>query len=141
MKKLTLTLALLFFISAAPAPEVKNHEYTDKEGNVVRISILDKNDIHKEVVDEDAPKLILYTLQHNLLNKYPDATVIDKKKIDNQYFLVLKVVKEGQQTLTVAYLSYVKNDKVVTIGYLVPNASTDTDAIEQKLTELKKNLD
>lgn len=146
MKKFILSLAVLSFafvaMSAAQAPEVKNKEYTDKEGNIVRISIIDKADIHEKVSDEDAPKLVLYTVYNNLEKKYPDVKTLDKKKVDDQYIMLLKVEKEGQQTISVGFMSYLKNDKIITIGYLTPSSEgSDVEKIESKLAEIRTNLE
>ncbi len=146
MKKFILSLAVLSFafvaMSAVKAPEVKNKEYTDKDGNIVRISIIDKADIHEKVSDEDAPKLILYTVYNNVLKKYPDLQTLEKKKEGDQYIMLLKVEKEGQQTISLGFLSYLKNDKIITIGYLMPSTDgNDIEKIEQKLTEIRTNLE
>lgn len=146
MKKLIQSLVILSFafvaLSATKAPEVKNKEYTDKDGNIVRISIIEKADIHEKVSDEEAPKLVLYTVYNNLLKKYPDAETLEKKKVGDQYIMLLKVAKEGQQTISLGFLSYFKNDKVITIGYLMPSSEgSDIEKIEQQLNEIRKNLD
>lgn len=146
MKKFILSLVVLSFsivaMSAVQAPEVKNKEYTDKEGNIVRISIIDKIDIHDKVSDEDAPKLILYTVYNNLLKKYPDLQTLEKKKVDDQYIMLLKVEKEGQQTMTAGYMSYLKNDKIVTIGYIMPSTEgNDVEKIESNLIDVRANLE